>query len=193
MRVSREEADANHERIIDAASRLFRERGFDGVSVAELMTAAGLTHGGFYGHFKSKDDLVSQAAERAFARSGEVWNAATGDADKPFAALVDRYLDTAKLSKPGAACMFVTLAPEASRRGRSVKRVFADGFRSLTAILSRLVRQGEKDDARNTSIAVFAEMVGAMVLARSVDNSELAREIIDIVRADLKGRFPEAA
>jgi TetR/AcrR family transcriptional regulator, transcriptional repressor for nem operon len=191
MKVSREQAEANHERIIDIASRMFREKGFDGVSVAELMTAAGLTHGGFYGHFGSKDDLVSKAATRAFDRSGEVWTAIASDNDKPFSLLVDRYLDEARLSKAGTSCMFASLAPEASRRGRSVKHVFADGFRSLTGILARLVPGTAKSKTRATSIAVFSQMVGGLVLARSVDDPELAREILTIVKSDLKSRFPE--
>jgi TetR/AcrR family transcriptional repressor of nem operon len=193
MKVSREEAEANHERIIDVASRLFREKGFDGVSVSELMTAAGLTHGGFYGHFKSKDDLVSHAATRAFDRSGEAWSTISSGADKPFAAVVDAYLDEARLAKPGTACMFAMLAPEAARRGRTVRRVFADGFRSLTGMIARLLPLDTRSRSRTTSIAVFSEMVGALVLARSVDDPELAREILNAVKSDLKSRFPEAA
>jgi TetR/AcrR family transcriptional repressor of nem operon len=193
MKVSREQADANHERIIDIASRLFREKGFDGVSVAELMTAAGLTHGGFYGHFGSKDDLVSEAATRAFDRSGEAWTSIASDTDKPFSVLVDRYLDEAKLSKPGTSCMFAALAPEASRHGRSVRRVFTDGFRSLTGILAKLVPSTAKSRTHAISIAVFSEMVGGLVLARSVDDPELAREILNVVKSDLKSRFPEKA
>ncbi|HWV43896.1 TetR/AcrR family transcriptional regulator [Pseudorhodoplanes sp.] len=193
MKVSREEAEANHERIIDAASRLFRQKGFDGISVAELMTAAGLTHGGFYGHFKSKDDLVSLAVQHALARSGAAWTSITGDADKPFAALIDRYLDEAKLAEPGPACMFAALAPEGSRRSGDVRRAFADGFRSLTGILAGLLPAALRSRRRAASIAVFSEMVGALVLARSVDDPDLAREILRIVKADLKSRFPDKA
>ena len=74
MKVSREQAAQNRERILDAAAQLFRERGFDGIGVADLMEAAGLTHGGFYGHFSSKEDLMAQACARALTRSLEVWN-----------------------------------------------------------------------------------------------------------------------
>src|SRR5918995_2146585 len=79
MRVSRERAAENRDRIIDAAGRLFRERGFDGIGVANLMKAAGLTHGGFYGHFESKEDLEVQACARGLARSSERWNAVTAN------------------------------------------------------------------------------------------------------------------
>jgi len=192
MKVSREEADANHQRIIDVASRLFREKGFDGVSVSELMTAAGLTHGGFYGHFKSKDDLVAQAADRAFDRSGEAWATIASESGKPFTTLVDRYLDEAKLSKAGTACMFAALAPEAARRGRNVRRVFAEGFRALVGQIAKLLPSETRSKTRTTSIAVFSEMVGALVLARSVDDPELAREILNAAKSDLKSRFPEA-
>jgi TetR/AcrR family transcriptional regulator, transcriptional repressor for nem operon len=191
MKVSREQADANHERIIDVASRMFREKGFDGVGVAELMKAAGLTHGGFYGHFGSKDDLVAEAANRAFDRSGEHWCSIIEESKEPFSALVDRYLADSKLSKPETACMFAVLAPEAARRGRPVRKVFADGFRALTDIIAKLIPSQSKARARGTSIAIFSELVGALVLARSVDDPQLAREILQLVKSDLKARFPD--
>ena len=80
MRVSREQAAENRDRIIDVAGRLFRERGFDGIGVANLMKAAGLTHGGFYGHFESKEDLEVQACARVLARTSERWNAVAANA-----------------------------------------------------------------------------------------------------------------
>jgi TetR/AcrR family transcriptional repressor of nem operon len=191
MKVSREQADANHERIIDVASRMFREKGFDGVGVAELMKACGLTHGGFYGHFGSKDDLVAQAASRAFDRSSEFWGSIATESKEPFSALVDRYLADARLSTPETACMFAVLAPEAARRGRPVRKVFSDGFRTLTGIIAKLLPSQSGKKARATSIAVFSELVGALVLARSVDDPQLAKDILQVVKSDLKARFPE--
>src|SRR5271169_6253458 len=93
MRVSREKAAENRERILDAASGLFRAKGFGGVGVADIMKAADLTHGGFYGHFSSKDDLVAQASKHAMARAATNWERVVADApDTPFAALLKHYL-----------------------------------------------------------------------------------------------------
>src|ERR1700681_3025378 len=102
MRVMREKAAEHRERIIDAASAWFREKGFDGIGVADIMKAADLTHGGFYGHFASKDDLVAQASERALARAATNWARVVADApDKPYAALLAHYLSARHRDDPG--------------------------------------------------------------------------------------------
>src|SRR5260370_27815802 len=107
MKVSREQAAANRERIVEVAGKLFRENGFDGIGVADLMRAAGLTHGGFYGHFKSKDDLGGEACSRAMARASEKWAALArmprGDAR---AAIVQQYLTEFHCDGPGAGGLF---------------------------------------------------------------------------------------
>src|ERR1700676_5240786 len=106
-RVSREQADHNRIAITDASARLFRERGIDNVSVAELMAAAGLTHGGFYGHFESKDELAAEACRWAFARSAERWTkrvAEKGDRSWASGALTDHYLSAQARSNPRASC-----------------------------------------------------------------------------------------
>src|SRR6266478_3735251 len=122
MKVSREKAAANRERIVDVASRLFREKGFDGIGVADLMKGAGMTHGGFYGHFESKDDLAREACGRAMARASDRWTAVVerGDGD-PFAAIVKNYLSEERFSSPGLGCVFAALGPDAARQGNSVK------------------------------------------------------------------------
>src|SRR3954449_2014254 len=91
MRVSREHAAQNRERILDAAARLFRERGFEGIGVADLMKEAGLTHGGFYGHFSSKEDLIAEASARALTHSLELFSKVAGAAD-PLTAIATAYL-----------------------------------------------------------------------------------------------------
>ena len=110
MKVSREQAAANRERIVEVAGKLFRENGFDGIGVADLMKAAGLTHGGFYGHFKSKDDLAGEACSRAMARASEKWAAlARMPRGDPRAEIVKRYLTESHCDGPGAGCLFAAL------------------------------------------------------------------------------------
>src|SRR5215218_2291355 len=106
MRVSREQADKNREHVIDVASRLFRQRGFEGIGVADLMKEAGLTHGGFYGHFASKDDLIAEAAARALTRALANWSSVAERApDDPLSAIADAYLTGPHRDNPGAGCL----------------------------------------------------------------------------------------
>src|SRR5262245_33321618 len=123
MKVTREEAARNRERIVDAAARLFRERGFEGIGVADLMKEVGLTHGGFYGHFASKDDLEVEACTRALAHSLALWRKRSevtrGD---PLSAITDVYLTAKHRDDPGAGCLLAALGSDVSRRGPSVRR-----------------------------------------------------------------------
>ena len=110
MKVSREEAAANHERILKAASALFRAKGFDGVGVADIMKKAELTHGGFYGHFSSKDDLAAQASQRSMENSAANWQRVVAAApDRPYAALLEHYLTPRHRDEPGRGCAFAAL------------------------------------------------------------------------------------
>src|SRR3979490_1853008 len=118
MKVSREQAAANRERVVEVAGKLFRERGFDGIGVADLMQAAGLTHGGFYGHFKSKDDLAAQACSRGPGRPSQKWarraELSAGDAR---AELIKQYLSEAHRDASGNGCVLAALGSDAGRQG----------------------------------------------------------------------------
>jgi TetR/AcrR family transcriptional repressor of nem operon len=165
MRVSREQAARNRERILDAAAQLFRERGFEGIGVADLMKEAGLTHGGFYGHFSSKDDLIAQASARELTRSLAYWSTvgerASGDRLSAIAAV---YLTSKHRDNPGAGCVLAALGPDVSRQGPAVRRTVTDYVRSVCD-LAQLV-PGKSKDARQKAISTYATLVGAMVLAR---------------------------
>ena len=132
MKVSREQAAQNRERIVEAAAQLFRERGFDGIGVADLMKEAGLTHGGFYGHFSSKEDLIAEASARALTRSLAVWSKladrASGD---PLSAVAGAYLTSRHRDNPGAGCLLAALGPDVSRQGprRAARRHRLCAFR----------------------------------------------------------------
>ncbi|WP_440221782.1 TetR/AcrR family transcriptional regulator [Dokdonella sp. MW10] len=187
MRVTREQAERNRERIVDTASTLFREHGFDGIGVADLMKAAGLTHGGFYGHFESKDDLAAQSCAHAFAGSIERWRhvaARTPQADA-LRALVERYLDARHRDAPAKGCVLAALAAEAPRQGAGVRRVFADGVRALLGVLEKAVPGRIRATRRRRALATLSGMVGAIVLARAVDDAALADEILEATRESL--------
>lgn len=189
MKVSREAAAANRERIVDVASQLFREKGFDGIGVADLMKEAGLTHGGFYGHFASKDQLAEEASNRAVESALKRWREIADRAgEDAFAALVKQYLSEERFSSPGSSCLFAALASEASRQRKSVRRVFAEGFEEFVAILTDAASGRTKAEKRKRAIAAFAEMVGALVLARAVNEPELAREILRTATSHLTSR-----
>src|SRR5271168_1737933 len=132
MKVSREKAVENRERIIDAAAALFRANGFGGIGVADIMKAADLTHGGFYGHFASKDDLVAQASRRAMDRAAVNWGNVTAKAPKnPYTALLDHYLSPRHRDDPGHGCAFAALSGEAARCSKPVRAAFARGLEPL--------------------------------------------------------------
>ena len=131
MKVSREQAAANRERILDEAARLFRERGFNGIGVADVMKSAGLTHGGFYGHFSSKEDLIAQVCQRAASTMIETWKRAADDyAADPLAAIALPYLSTAHRDRSGTGCLIAALGPEVSRQAAPVRHAVTEGVRS---------------------------------------------------------------
>jgi TetR/AcrR family transcriptional repressor of nem operon len=184
MRVSREEAAANRERIVDAAAQLFRERGFEGIGVADLMKEAGLTHGGFYGHFASKEDLIAEASARALTQSLALWGTlakrAVGD---PLSAIAEAYLTNKHRDDPGTGCLLAALGPEVSRQGPAVRRAVTDHVRSSFGLLANLVRGKSKAARRQKAISTYATLVGAMIMARAVDDRALSKEILDAALA----------
>ncbi|HTW85539.1 MAG TPA: helix-turn-helix domain-containing protein [Candidatus Sulfotelmatobacter sp.] len=190
MKVTREQAQANHERIVDAAAVLFRERGFEGVGVAEIMERAGLTHGGFYGHFGSKDELAAAACTRAVQTRRDAW--APLLEENPEAALatfVRTYLSEGHRTHRGSGCPFAALAGEAPRQAPPVRRAFADGLRGYVERFANLVPGRSAAARRRKAIAVLSGLVGALTLARAVDDRALAGEIL---AAGIAAYAPEA-
>jgi TetR/AcrR family transcriptional regulator, transcriptional repressor for nem operon len=186
MRVSREQAALNRERIIDAAGALFRAKGFGGVGVADIMKAADLTHGGFYGHFASKDDLVAQASKRAMGRAAANWERVVADApDTPFAALLKNYLSERHRDDPGKGCVFAALAVDASRSGKVVRNAFAEGLEPLLNILAGAIPDRSKTARRRKAVAAMAALVGALELARATEGTPLSDEILEAARREL--------
>jgi TetR/AcrR family transcriptional regulator, transcriptional repressor for nem operon len=186
MRVSREKAAEHRERIIEAAGALFREKGFGGIGVADIMQAADLTHGGFYGHFASKDDLVAQACRRVMALAIASWDkTAAGDPDNPFDALLTRYLSSRHRDDPARGCVFAALGADAARSGPLVHDAFAEGLEPLIALLARSAPGASKAARRRKAVAAMAGLVGALLLARAIGKRELSDEILEATRREL--------
>lgn len=190
MRVSRQQAAENRKRVVEVAGRLFREKGFDGVGVADVMQAAGLTHGGFYGQFESKDDLAAQALGGTLDQAAERWKARAAAApDDPFGAIVGYYLSRGHRDIMGAGCPISALSGEVTRQSPAVRASFTEGFEKLADVLAENL---PKDDAgrlpgneRHRALAVLATIAGAVTLARAVDDRQLSDEILEAVRGSL--------
>ncbi|NWA28606.1 TetR/AcrR family transcriptional regulator [Pseudomonas gingeri] len=179
MRVSRVEAAQSRERIIESAANQFRQHGFDGIGLAELMKSAGMTHGAFYGHFESKEALMAIAAERAMNNSVDAWQELAKTSEKDaFHTVVSSYLSPAHRDKPGAGCTLAALGAESARHSSPVRVAFTKGVRAAVKLLISLV-PGESERAqRERALVTYASMVGALVLARAVDDDELSEEIL---------------
>ena len=197
MRITKQQADENKTRVVETAARLFREKGFDGISVAELMQAAGMTHGGFYNHFESKQDLEAAACAHVFAKSvaaiaaiAEI--AAPDERAQAFAAYKRRYVSKKVRDASATACPMVAFAGDVSRQPGAVREEYAAGFRRYLAAFA-LANAGDRLDdearkqARREAIAQFATLAGARSLARSVAETDpaLSDEILEAATAAL--------
>jgi TetR/AcrR family transcriptional repressor of nem operon len=181
MRVSKEQAAENRERILKAAASLMRERGISGVGVDALTEAAGMTHGSLYSQFGSKERLVEEAVAYAIATKGrEVPQAfALGD-------FVSAYLSAAHRDTPGSGCPFAALCCEMPRQSAGVRERFTAGVRDMIALLSGRMGSGRKQRQRDDkALATVASLVGAIVLARAVNDPKLSDDILRATRNSL--------
>lgn len=177
MKVSREQAAENRARVLEVAGRLFREKGFDGIAVAEIMKGAGLTHGGFYNQFGSKDDLAAEACAQVLAAAAARWRK-LGEGDDPLGALVNSYLSVRHRDGPGKGCAIPALAADAVRQPASIRAAFTKGLNDFIAILATFVPGRSAAARREKALATMSGMVGAMVLARAVNDPVLSTEIL---------------
>jgi len=176
MGTSQADKAANHERIVRTASARIRRDGIDGASVAELMAEAGLTHGGFYRHFDSRDELVAEAVESALAHGSKRTNAAaeTGGS-AALAAIIDGYLSRLHRDKPETGCAVAALPTDIVRSNSRARVAYSRQVRSYIELLEGLTPSGDPDDAH----LILATLVGALVLARAVGDPELSDELLE--------------
>lgn len=182
MKVSREKRAAHRAAIVASAARLFREHGPEGVGVAEITQAAGLTHGGFYGHFASKEALLGEAVETALTESSERLAAICAESGlKDYAR---SYLSEAHVSDRAAGCVVAALGSDVARQSTEVRAACARGLRRFVDAAS-----AAPDAARMEAIAILAGLIGAVVMARAVRGVDdaLAEEALAAVRATLIG------
>ncbi len=190
MKTSKEQVARNRERILEAASEGFRKHGFDGLKVADLMKSAGLTHGGFYGYFESKDDLAVAACDAALKSQGDRLKAAKdGDPAIELKAYFERYLSRSNRDNPENACLFPALSAEVARQGAPVRAVFTDGLKDYLGALAAISDRGGDPELPKNAITMLSTLVGAMLLARAVDNPAFSDGLLETVKDSLKSRY----
>jgi TetR/AcrR family transcriptional repressor of nem operon len=190
VRITKEKKKENHERIVAIASQLFRERGFDGVGVAELMDHAGLTHGGFYNHFGSKEDLIAEASKKGFDETLERYVGLDA------IAALELYISREHRDMRGQGCPAAALSCEAARQPEETRLAFGAGIESLVQALEQGLRtqQAQSSNLRAQAISNLAQAVGAIVLSRACpDDATLADEILDACRANCRDAIENQA
>jgi len=190
MRRSKAEKAKTHKRIVAIAAKRFREEGLAGIGIADLMKEAGLTVGGFYKHFKSRDHLVAEAVGSALG----VWKhqvdaAASGGPPVTYESLVDDYLSEAHRNHPGTGCPVGALAGDIARSDKRTRALVTRQIRENIELLATLIRGGNKKDkgtARSQAVLTYCALVGAIGVARAVSDAQLSHEILKTVAQLLK-------
>ena len=179
MRVSRAQAEENRQTVINVAGRLFRERGFDGIGLKDLMQGAGLTQGAFYKQFESKEDLVEQASRRAFESAAARWSSAVEThPEDPLGAVLAFYLSMAHHAERQDGCPIVALGSDAARQGSDVKAAFETGIKAHLEILGGLIGKADTGAPDDKTMAALSTMVGAVLLSRAVNDKHLSKRFL---------------
>jgi TetR/AcrR family transcriptional regulator, transcriptional repressor for nem operon len=183
---SQKDKEKNHQRIVDIAARRIRESGTDGPGVAEIMGEAGLTHGGFYKHFGSRDDLVAEAVDAAIEQGRARLAGKIEGADDRLSAFVDNYLSADHRDHPGTGCSVVALGADAARSGDRVRAAYRGQVEHYIADMEALLGEPGDEETRRRAIAAVTSMVGALLISRAVDDEPLSDEILREVRATVE-------
>lgn len=169
----------NHQRIVRIAAQRFRENGIDGLSVADLMQEAGLTHGGFYRHFDSRDELVAEAVECALEQGGQRAAALTsGGRKSALNSLVDAYLAVSHRDDRGEGCAVTALAADVARGNKRTRTAYTEQVRHYLDVIEASMKQGAPEAGRQQAVLTLSAMVGALSLARAVNDEKLSQEIL---------------
>jgi TetR/AcrR family transcriptional repressor of nem operon len=187
MRVNRVKAAENRDSVIETASRLFRQHGFDGIGLKDVMEAAGLTQGAFYKQFTSKQDLIAQASGRAFERAGQrLTTAAEKNAGDPRGEVISFYLSTRHRDEQLDGCPAAALGADAARQSAEVKASFEAGMLAYLRMLDNWT--GKKDGPPSEgALATLSTMVGAIVLARAVNDTALSEGLLKAAANSIVG------
>lgn len=195
MRYSKGHKAETHARIVRNAAVQLREKGARGVGVADLMKDVGLTHGGFYAHFSSRDDLVNEAIAAAMDQNVAQWAETIGNKseEERFATFVDGYLSTKHRDKLGEGCAFAALANDVSRESAKTRRIFLNKLDGLVSMLAAGDGRRPTAQARQRAISTFATMMGTLLLARVAGNGALSQEILEAGKSTVPRRNGKAA
>ena len=190
MRYSKEHKQETHDRIVRKASIRLREKGAHGIGVADLMKEAGLTHGGFYAHFDSREALVIEAFNYAMDRATERWRKMAEETppEKRLATIVESYLTTIHRDDPGRGCAVPTLGPEMARESPKTRKAFAAKLEEMIEMMADQVPELPRKAARAQAIAALSTMAGAIVLSRVAGSGEFSEEILGTAREAVLGR-----
>ena len=186
---SRANKRQHHEQIVGVAASRFRGDGIDRVGVADLMHDAGLTHGGFYRHFESRDELVAEGVEHALRDGGEAMAAVAESPHDPLAAVIDAYLSTAHRDNLATSCAVTTLAADVARSNPRARAAYTSQVGVYIEMLVRLLPPGPADRRRAAAITALSTLVGAVSMARAVNDEALSREILASAAAELKAQL----
>jgi TetR/AcrR family transcriptional repressor of nem operon len=186
MRVSRDQMAVHRQQILDSASKLFRDRGFDAVTVADVMKAAGLTHGGFYRHFASKDALIAAA----IASAQEQAAAHPAFPAEDLRAYLAAYLSADHRDHPAEGCPVAGMGPAAIRAGGEARDVMTGGLKHQIARLATGAPGKTPREKRQAAIATWSAMVGALILSRLSTDPVLADEILTATKTTLAAKLP---
>lgn len=195
MRYSREHKFQTHARIVKKASVKLREKGAHGIGVADLMKDAGLTHGGFYAHFDSREALVIEAFTHAMDRSTEFWRKLSEETapEKRLSKIVNTYLTSAHRDDPGHGCALPALAAEIARESVKTRRVFATRMEQMIDMFAAQFDGVPRKTARKRAMAALATMMGSLVMARTAGSGEFSDEILKAGREAVLGQAAPAA
>jgi TetR/AcrR family transcriptional regulator, transcriptional repressor for nem operon len=189
VKVTRAQAEQNRKTVVKVASQLFRQKGFDGVGLNDLMAAAGLTRGAFYGQFNSKEELATEASAHALNESYARWLGITGEnGAASLETLTQFYLSTRHRENMGTGCPLAALSGDAARQSASVRKSFEAGLEAHLALLDSMVTPADGQDQRDASLVTLATMVGALVLSRLTKDDEQSRRFLDAASQEVIAR-----
>jgi TetR/AcrR family transcriptional repressor of nem operon len=190
MRYGPEQAEKTKARVVKIAAQQMRKRGPDGVGVADVMSRAGLTHGGFYAHFASKDDLIAAAVRQMFIEARELFRSSTEgrDAIEGLRTYINSYVSRTHRDRPESGCAIAALSSDIHRQGRKARAAYDEGVAGLVAKIAALLPEREGVNSRQLAVSMVAEMTGAVAAARSVSDPTLSDEILASARRSLRAR-----
>lgn len=189
VRLTKEQAEQNRRRIVETASRMFRLQGLENVAVADVMKESGFTHGGFYNHFKSKDELATEAVASAFDHAAKKLSediASGNDPQKALSAFLADYLSPAHRDRRNGGCPAPAFPVDAARSGEDIQAAFAEGIESYLEIFASQMG-GDKREARQRAVALLSGIVGAVLLSRAVKKADpkLSDELLGSARKQI--------